>query len=42
MAIKKIVKIWDEGKISNENIKFLKLKTKKVTFPASPFITDII
>ena len=42
MAIKKIVKIWDEGKISNSNIEFLKLKTKKVTFPLSPFINQII
>ena len=42
MAIKKIVKIWDEEKILVENIKFLKLKTKKVTFPASQFIHDII
>jgi len=42
MAIKKIVKIWDNGKISNSNIKFLKLKTKKVTFPLSPFINQII
>jgi peptide deformylase len=42
MAIKKIVKIWDDGKISNSNIKFLKLKTKKVTFPLSPFINQII
>ena len=42
MAIKKIVKIWDEEKISNDNIHFLKLKTKKVTFPISPFISEII
>jgi len=42
MAIKKIVKIWDDGKISNSNIEFLKLKTKKVTFPLSPFINQII
>ncbi len=42
MAIKKIVKIWDDGKISNSNIEFLKLKTKKVTFPTSQFIHDII
>ena len=38
----KIVKIWDDGKISNSNIEFLKLKTKKVTFPLSPFINQII
>ena len=42
MAIKKIGKIWDDGKISNSNIEFLKLKTKKVTFPLSPFINQII
>tara|TARA_B100002052_G_scaffold299183_1_gene336079 strand:- start:823 stop:1464 length:642 start_codon:yes stop_codon:yes gene_type:complete len=42
MAIKKIVKIWEDGKISKSNIEFLKLKTKKVTFPLSPFINQII
>ena len=42
MAIKKIVKIWDEQKILVENIEFLQLKTKKVTFPISPFINKII
>ena len=42
MAIKNIVKIWDEGKTIDNNIKFLKLKTKTVTFPASNFIKNII
>ena len=42
MAIKNIVKIWDEGEISEKNIKFLQSKTKEVTFPASPFINEII
>ena len=42
MAIKNIVKIWDEKNLSEENVKFLKLKTKKVTFPASEFIKNII
>ena len=42
MAIKKIVKIWDEQKILVDNIEFLQLKTKKVTFPISPFINKII
>ena len=42
MAIKNIVKIWDEGKIINDNVKFLQLKTKNVTFPASDFIKNII
>ena len=42
MAIKNIVKIWDEGKIIDDNLKFLKLKTKNVTFPASDFIKNII
>ena len=42
MAIKNIVKIWDEGKTIDNNIKFLKLKTKTVTFPASDFIKNII
>tara|TARA_B100001142_G_scaffold245951_1_gene245525 strand:- start:280 stop:921 length:642 start_codon:yes stop_codon:yes gene_type:complete len=42
MAIKKIVKIWDEDKISENNVKFLKKRTKKVTFPTSSFINDVI
>ena len=42
MAIKNIVKIWDGENLSEENVKFLKLKTKKVTFPSSDFIKDII
>ena len=42
MTIKNIVKIWDEENLSEENVKFLKLKTKKVTFPASDFIKNII
>ena len=42
MAIKNIVKIWDEGKIIDDNVQFLKLKTKHVTFPASDFIKTII
>ena len=42
MAIKNIVKIWDGENLSEKNIKFLKLKTKKVTFPASDFIQTII
>lgn len=42
MAIKNIVKVWDGENLSEENVKFLKLKTKKVTFPASDFIKNII
>ena len=42
MTIKNIVKIWDGENLSEENVKFLKLKTKKVTFPASDFIKNII
>ena len=42
MAIKNIVKIWDGKNLLEENVNFLKLKTKKVTFPASDFIKDII
>ena len=42
MAIKKIVKIWDDEKILEENINFLKTKTKPVTFPASDYIKNII
>ena len=41
MAIKNIVKIWDGKNLLEENVNFLKLKTKKVTFPASDFIKDI-
>ena len=42
MSIKNIVKIWDGKKIIDDNVKFLKLKTKNVTFPASDFIKTII
>ena len=42
MAIKNIVKVWDGKNLSEENVKFLKLKIKKVTFPASDFIKNII
>lgn len=42
MAIKKIIKIWEDGKISKESIDFLHTKTKAVTFPASSFIQTII
>ena len=42
MAIKNIVKIWDDRKILEENINFLKTKTKPVTFPASDYIKNII
>ena len=42
MAIKNIVKIWDGKNLLEENVNFLKLKTKKVTFPASDFIKNII
>ena len=33
MGIKKIVKVWDEGNLLMENIKFLKKKTRNVFFP---------
>ena len=42
MAIKNIIKIWEDGKISKESIDFLHTKTKAVTFPASSFIQTII
>ena len=42
MAIKKIIKIWEDGKISKESIDFLHTKTKAVTFPASSFMQTII
>ncbi len=42
MAIKNIVKIWDDERILKENINFLKTKTKPVTFPASNYIKNII
>ena len=42
MAIKNIVKIWDGIDLSEKNVKFLKLKTKQITFPASNFIKTII
>ena len=42
MAIKDIVKIWDDEKIIKENVTFLKKETKQVTFPASDYIKNII
>ncbi len=37
-----IVQIWDDEKILEENIKFLKTPTKKVTFPIGLGIQKII
>ena len=44
MAIKNqdLVKVWDGKKIIEENIQFLKQPTKKVNFPLSDHIHNII
>lgn len=42
MAVKEIVKIYDDKNIIEENIQFLRTPTKEVTFPLSPFIKQII
>ena len=42
MAIKKIVKIWEDSDIVKKNINFLHQKTKTVTFPASDYIKQIV
>ena len=42
MAVKEIVQIWDDENIIEDNIHFLRTPTKKVTFPLSPFIKQII
>ena len=35
MAAKKIVKVWDNGEILNENIEFLQKKNKKCFLPTN-------
>ena len=44
MAVKSqdLVKVWDGKKIIEENIQFLKQPTKKVNFPLSDYIQNII
>ena len=42
MAIKKIVKVWDEGDLLIENIKFLKNKTKNIFFPLTNSSLNIL
>ncbi len=42
MAVKDIVKIWDENGIIKENIDFLLKKTKPVTFPIKSEVQQII
>tara|TARA_Y100001970_G_C13866924_1_gene667017 strand:- start:133 stop:762 length:630 start_codon:yes stop_codon:yes gene_type:complete len=42
MAAKKIVKVWDNGEILNENIEFLQKKTKNVFFPLTDNTKNII
>ena len=42
MAIKKIVKVWDEGELLLENIKFLKDKTKNLFFPLTDSSLNIL
>ena len=42
MAIKKIIKVWDEEGLINNNIDFLLKKTKKVYFPLTSSSEQII
>ena len=42
MAVKKILKIWDDEKLLIDNIKFLKTPTKKVILPVSDTTKQII
>ena len=42
MAVKEIVKIWNEGQLILENIKFLHKKTRPVKFPLSEETKEII
>ena len=37
-----LVKIWDGKRLIEENIQFLKKPTKKINFPLSDYIKDII
>jgi len=42
MPVKKIVKVWDDGKIIDKNVDFLKEKTKDVFFPLTDNIKSIV
>ena len=42
LAVKKIVKVWNEDGIIDKNINFLLNKTKKITFPLTPNSKQII
>ena len=42
MAIKKIVKVWDDSELISDNISFLSMKTKNVFFPLTESSNEII
>ena len=42
MAIKKIVKVWDNSELISDNISFLGMKTKNVFFPLTESSNEII
>ena len=42
MAVKVLVKVWDEDKLIKKNIDFLRVPTIPVQFPISPHIEQII
>ena len=42
MAIKKIVKVWDDSELISDNISFLSMKTKNVFFPLTESSNKII
>ena len=42
MAIKNLIKVWDDDRLIKKNIEFLRTPTKPVQFPVSPQIEKII
>ena len=42
MAVKKLIKVWDDNKLVKENINFLKLKTEPVRLPKTENIQQIL
>ena len=42
MAVKKIVRVWEKGKLIPENISFLRKETKKIFFPLTDNTKSII
>ena len=42
MAVKKLVEVWDGKNLIEDNIEFLRVPTKLVTFPVSKYIEQIV